>query len=187
VSRRFKALVKKGFDPIKGGVDHVRRAVAKRKSHPPDSRGDLSDPPSAPEEKEPAERDTPEPSGIPERVRFREEQERINQVLIPKVLRQHELFTKHIAEHEDLQGRFRCELSSALKKQAREHEKLKEHVQDAISSALERQARNLRRTRWLTIVALVRALVSAGALIVSATGSGWLQAPWSARHGPELR
>ena len=43
---------------------------------------------------------TPEP--IAERVRFWEEQDRINQELIPRVIRQHELLIEHIAEHDNL-------------------------------------------------------------------------------------
>ena len=39
---------------------------------------------------------------ISERVRFWEEQDKINQELIPRVIRQHELLTGHIAEHENL-------------------------------------------------------------------------------------
>lgn len=39
---------------------------------------------------------------ISEKVRFWEEQDRINLELIPRVIRQHELLTRHIAEHESL-------------------------------------------------------------------------------------
>ena len=46
---------------------------------------------------ETTERETPK---IAEKVRFWEEQDRINQELIPRVLKQHELFTKHIEGHE---------------------------------------------------------------------------------------
>ena len=39
---------------------------------------------------------------IEERVRFWEEQDKINQELIPRVIRQNELLTEHIAEHDSL-------------------------------------------------------------------------------------
>ena len=39
---------------------------------------------------------------IAERVRFWEEQDRLNQELIPRVIRQNELLTGHIADHENL-------------------------------------------------------------------------------------
>ena len=39
---------------------------------------------------------------ISEKVKFWEEQDRINQELIPRVIRQHELLTAHIGEHENL-------------------------------------------------------------------------------------
>ena len=55
-------------------------------------------------ERQPAQEDgvdgkTP---SIAERVKFWEEQDRINQELIPRVIRQHELLTKHISDHEML-------------------------------------------------------------------------------------
>ena len=39
---------------------------------------------------------------ISEKVRFWEEQDEINKILIPRVIRQHELLAKHIKEHENL-------------------------------------------------------------------------------------
>ena len=52
----------------------------------------------------PAEPDIEEdvPPGIAERVRFWEEQDRINRELIPRVIRQNELLAGHIADHENL-------------------------------------------------------------------------------------
>ena len=41
-----------------------------------------------------------ETPSIAERVKFWEEQDKINQELIPRVIRQHELLTGHIADHE---------------------------------------------------------------------------------------
>lgn len=46
--------------------------------------------------------DTPK---IGEKVRFWEEQDRINHELIPRVIKQHELFTAHVQGHEDAQVR----------------------------------------------------------------------------------
>ncbi len=45
---------------------------------------------------------TENPESITERVRFWEEQDKINQELIPRVIRQNELLTNHIADHENL-------------------------------------------------------------------------------------
>ena len=45
---------------------------------------------------------TPDSTPIADRVRFWEEQDKINQELIPRVIRQHELLTAHIADHENL-------------------------------------------------------------------------------------
>lgn len=46
--------------------------------------------------------DTLRVPNIAERVQFWEEQDTINQELIPRVIRQHELLTSHIADHENL-------------------------------------------------------------------------------------
>ena len=46
--------------------------------------------------------DTEDAPRIAERIKFWEEQDRINQELIPRVIRQHELLTGHIADHENL-------------------------------------------------------------------------------------
>ena len=45
---------------------------------------------------------TSDSDAIADKVRFWEEQDKINQELIPRVIRQNELLAKHIAEHDDL-------------------------------------------------------------------------------------
>ena len=45
---------------------------------------------------------TPASDSIAEKVRFWEEQDKINQKLIPRVIRQHEWLTNHVAEHDNL-------------------------------------------------------------------------------------
>ena len=57
-----------------------------------------------------------------ERVKFWSEQDRINQELIPRVIRQSQLLTKHIAEHDDLPQLLNKVVSEALAKQSREFE-----------------------------------------------------------------
>lgn len=59
---------------------------------------------------------------IAERVRFWEEQDRINQALIPRVIRQSELLTKHIAEHDDLPQLVGRVVADALAEQARQYD-----------------------------------------------------------------
>jgi len=61
----------------------------------------------------------PEVTRIAEKVKFWSEQDRINEVLIPRVLRQGELLTKHIAEHDDLPQLLNKVVSDALAKQSR--------------------------------------------------------------------
>ena len=65
---------------------------------------DAEDPQSEEEgqgEDETAVSGTSDRPGIAEKVRFWEEQDRINQELIPRVLKQHEILTAHIASHEE--------------------------------------------------------------------------------------
>ena len=59
-----------------------------------------------------------EPPPISERVRFWEEQDRINQALIPRVIRQGELLMRHVAEHDDLPEMVGRVISDALAEQA---------------------------------------------------------------------
>ncbi len=63
---------------------------------------------------------------IGERVKFWEEQDRINQELIPRVIRQHELFTAHIADHENLPliagNAISAALADAREEQRQQHE-----------------------------------------------------------------
>ena len=50
-----------------------------------------------------AESETQDTPKIGEKVRFWEEQDRINKELIPRVVKQHQLFTVHVQGHEDIQ------------------------------------------------------------------------------------
>ena len=67
-----------------------------------------------------------ESPNIAERVKFWEEQDKINQELIPRVIRQNELLTSHIADHENLPliaGNAISEtLSDARAEQRQQHE-----------------------------------------------------------------
>lgn len=120
----------------------------------------------------PNSRHTEEPLGIAERVRFWEEQDRINQVLIPRVIRQHELLTKHIEEHENLPELFHRELLAAMEQQSRRFEEEQRKYLDnqselfrrELRAALEEQYRGVRLLRWLVIGAFV---VSLAAMTVS--------------------
>ena len=57
-------------------------------------------------------------AGIAEKVRFWQEQDRINQVLIPRVIHLHKLLTDHIKENDNLPEVFRHQLDDALEKQS---------------------------------------------------------------------
>ena len=69
---------------------------------------------------------------IAERVRFWEEQDKINQELIPRVIRQNELLTKHIAEHDNLPEVAGDAISQAL---AGAREEQRQQYQTALDAA----------------------------------------------------
>lgn len=72
------------------------------------------------------EPDLPSAPNIAERVKFWEEQDKINQELIPRVIRQNELLTGHIADHENLPlvagNAIREALAEAREEQRQQHE-----------------------------------------------------------------
>ena len=49
---------------------------------------------------------------IAERVRFWQEQDRINRELIPRVIKSHELLTKHVESHEDGDSLARAQIAA---------------------------------------------------------------------------
>ena len=78
------------------------------------------------------------PSGPPiaDRVRFWEEQDRINRELIPRVIRQHELLTQHIGEHENLPEVAGQAIASALAEAREEQQRQFVKALDAAKTEL---------------------------------------------------
>ena len=119
-----------------------------------------------------------EPVKIEEKVRFWEEQDRINQELIPRVIRQSELLSQHIAEHENLQQILSDTIQKALEEQAKQYEanlgvakaELGEQTQATLNKALEVLRQDARRTRnRLTTIAIISAAFAITALVVVLT------------------
>ena len=77
---------------------------------------------------------------IAERVRFWEEQDKINQELIPRVIRQNELLTKHIAEHDNLPEVAGNAISQALAEGRMEQRQQYEAALDGARTELAEQA-----------------------------------------------
>ena len=102
---------------------------------------------------------------IADRVRFWEEQDKINQELIPRVIRQNELLVKHIAEHDSLPEVAGKAISEALTSARAEH---RQQYDAALAHALATVQHETRRTRivFIGIVSGAAAGVVA-ALIVS--------------------
>ncbi len=135
--------------------------------------------PLSAEETESIDGNTERPS-IGEKVRFWEEQDRINQELIPRVIRQNELLTQHIAEHDNLQQILSDTIQKALSEQAQQYEsaldiaqkqlnEIHEQItQKALSEQVEILRQEARQTRnRLTAIAAGSAIIAITALIVS--------------------
>ena len=105
---------------------------------------------------------------ISERVRFWEEQDRINQELIPRVIRQHELLTQHIGEHEHLPTTLANAVEEGL---ARGHKELQEKYDAALESAKEdltQQMESEYHQYRARVGNLVTTIVAAGGVIIIA-------------------
>ena len=82
----------------------------------------------------------PDSDSISDKVRFWEEQDRINQELIPRVIRQNELLTKHIAEHDNLPEVAGNAISQALAGAKEEQRQLYEAALDVAKRELAEQS-----------------------------------------------
>ncbi len=105
---------------------------------------------------------------ISERVRFWEEQDRINQELIPRVIRQHELLTQHIGEHEHLPTTLANAVEEGL---ARGHKELQDKYDAALESAKEdltQQMESDYHQYRARVGNLVTQIVAAGGVIIIA-------------------
>lgn len=78
---------------------------------------------------------------IAEKVRFWEEQDKINQELIPRVIRQHELLTGHIADHENLPLVAANAISEALAEARQEQQERHEAALAEVKAESEEQRR----------------------------------------------
>ena len=81
---------------------HELVEIAHRQRHPQGSQPAEVDSPAGKPAVHEERGDNEKTHHIAERVRFWEEQDRINQELIPRVIRQHELLAQHIQDHEML-------------------------------------------------------------------------------------
>ena len=84
---------------------------------------------------------TMESPNIAERVKFWEEQDKINQELIPRVIRQHELLTSHIADHENLP----LVTGNAIREALAEAQRAQQELHEAEMAELRGEAAEQRR------------------------------------------
>ena len=117
---------------------------------------------------------------ISEKVRFWEEQDKINQELIPRVIRQHELLTRHIGEHESLPEVVANAVQNAVtavrEDQKREFDAevanitagIGQLVEVAVDQAKAESERRARQTRSLVIgLSAASAAVGVAAMVLS--------------------
>ncbi|MCY3959724.1 MAG: hypothetical protein OXG65_15745 [Chloroflexi bacterium] len=94
-------------------------------------------PDTAPEhrlsQQEESEQIADDTKSIGEKVKFWEEQDKINQVLIPRVIRQNEILTQHLEHHPDISDINKASIR-ALAQATRKYE---EHVKEALAVAKE--------------------------------------------------
>jgi hypothetical protein len=66
---------------------------------------------------------------IAERVKFWQEQDRINRELIPRVIKSHELLTKHVESHEDGDSLARAQIELLQTQIVESHEAAKSQIE----------------------------------------------------------
>ena len=66
---------------------------------------------------------------IGERVKFWQEQDRINRELIPRVIKSHELLTKHVESHEDGDLLARAQIESLQTRMTESHEATRARIE----------------------------------------------------------
>ena len=85
--------------------------------------------------------DSADSVSITDKVRFWEEQDKINQELIPRVIRQHELLAAHISDHENLPLVAANAISEALAEARREQQEQYDAALSEVRAASEEQRR----------------------------------------------
>ena len=101
--------------------------------------------------------------GIADKVRFWEEQDRINRELIPRVLKQNELLSAHVASHEEVRVQA-ASLSSRMDEMAERHA-------TAIEELEARTAAEIRSsTRRALFVSLASGGIAALAVVLAVMG-----------------
>lgn len=104
-------------------------------------------------------RDTPK---IAEKVRFWEEQDRINQELIPRIIKQHELFSAHVEGHEDvrvqmaaLDARISDTVDEAVKQAVAASGKKMEALEEQVAETLEESSKSMSKLEGRTALAIM--------------------------------
>ena len=105
---------------------------------------------------------------IQDKVRFWEEQDKINQELIPRVIRQNELLARHIAEHDALPELAAKAVSQAVREVKEENNRSFEAaLLDAKEQLVAESLRMRNRLIGLTIAAMAVAVVSLGVNVLA--------------------
>ena len=139
---------------------------------------------------------TEEQTQIAEKVRFWEEQDAINKALIPRVIRQNELLTGHIAEHDNLPlvvaravqqatdrvrdeqkelydaalASMKAEFDEQSETQARQYDEALRSAHADFTNALDERTRRIRNTSFVLLAASAVAILAISALISLSVG-----------------
>ena len=112
---------------------------------------------------------TSDEDSIADRVRFWEEQDKINQELIPRVIRQNELLSKHIAEHDNLPELAGNAISQAL---ARAREEQRQQCEAALDTAKRELADEFQASLGQALSLLQETRKMRSTLVAIASGAG---------------
>ena len=105
---------------------------------------------------------------IADKVKFWEEQDRINKELIPRVLKQHELLTAHVEHHTHADPEARVQIEMLKQETAAQMKTLEESAMSRIGTLEESAAAAVRSAkRQSLVVSLVSLAVAIAAIVLA--------------------
>ena len=104
---------------------------------------------------------------IADKVKFWEEQDRINKELIPRVLKQHELLTAHVEHHTRADPEARAQIRALEQETAAQMKTLEESAMSRIGTLEESAAAVRSAKRQSLVVSLVSLAVAIAAIVLA--------------------
>ena len=106
---------------------------------------------------------------IADKVKFWEEQDRINKELIPRVLKQHELLTAHVEHHTHADPEARVQIKMLQQETAAQMKTLEESAMSRIGTLEESAAAVRSAKRQSLVVSFVSLAVAIAAIVLALT------------------